>query len=328
MDADGKINGKTPVFNDILAFVYSKLKLFDISTLVGVITAYYSIEDLREARDLLYFLLDPNGYLPRLPNKCNLSCGIVFHLNDEYDDLQWIFLALDLNKIPSIDSDEEESFLFKEQHEVSLQLQQVLAEQVQVKEQLALIADQLGRIHKKEQCNITTISTQNEDQPDKPLDKQRQALRSKDSERTFSSVVQHHAPRGYTTDADGFMTKVKQPRQESGHGTGRPRSKRPMVTGVKKQGALKPTVNTIRIFATRFHPDEAEVDLQAYVSNLIDDECSVEKIQVRTNLHSSFIITANRRYEQLLLDPNSWEEGVQVRYFYGRLATLKQRGPT
>ena len=124
MDKDGKINGKIPVFNDILAFVFSKVKYFEARTLVQVISEYYSVEDLREARDLLYFLIDPQGYLPRLPNKCNLACGVVCQLYDRYDHLCWIFLALDLNNIPHMDDDHEKhSIMSTEQREVNERLQ-------------------------------------------------------------------------------------------------------------------------------------------------------------------------------------------------------------
>ena len=91
-----------------------------------------------------------------------------------------------------------------------------------------------------------------------------------------------------------------------------------MVTGVRTQGKLKPPINEVRIFATRFNPEESEADLKTYVSDLIGDDCSVKKIQLRTNRHSSFVVTTKKHYEHILLDPNSWEEGIQVRYFYGQ----------
>ena len=92
-----------------------------------------------------------------------------------------------------------------------------------------------------------------------------------------------------------------------------------MVVGVKSPGKLKPTVNDLRIFASRFDPDESDADLKAYVSELIGTDCMVEKIKARTKRHSSFVITASKRHEHILLDPNSWEEGVLVRRFYGQL---------
>ena len=299
--------------------------------MVGIITAYYSTEDLQEARDLLYFLVDPNGHLPRLPKKCNMACGIVFHLNDQHGHMPWIFLALDLNRIPFIDLNDEDNLkMFEEQQDVNVQLEQVLAEQLHVKEQLALISDQLKRINEKRQHSDQTISTRAESQPNRPRDVQRPTPKAHDSTRTVADVVQQQVPRGYTADADGFMTKVKHSRQQQSGRTpaGQRRSQRPMVTGVRKRGILKPTVNTIRIFATRLHPDESEADLKAYVTDLIGDDCKIERIQVRTDRHSSFIVTASRCYEQILLDPKSWEEGVQVRYFYGRLGTSNQHGST
>ena len=98
-----------------------------------------------------------------------------------------------------------------------------------------------------------------------------------------------------------------------------------MVAGVKSQSKLKPTVNDVRIFATRFNPEETEADIQSYVYEQTGADCSVEKIISRTTRHSSFLITTSRRYEQALLDPNTWEEGVLVRHFYGRLKTTEKK---
>ena len=92
-----------------------------------------------------------------------------------------------------------------------------------------------------------------------------------------------------------------------------------MVTGVKTRSLLKPAINDVRIFATRFNPNERESDIQAYILAQTGIKCSVKKIKTVTNAHSSFLVTASRKHEEVLLDPNTWEEGVQVRHFYGRL---------
>ena len=96
-----------------------------------------------------------------------------------------------------------------------------------------------------------------------------------------------------------------------------------MVTGVRSQSKLMPTVNDTRIFATKFNPNETESSIHRYVQEQIGVECSVEKIIARTKRHSSFLITASKVSEQALLDLNVWEEGVQVRQFYGRLRTTQ-----
>ena len=63
MDEERKINGRTPVFNDVLAFVHSKVKLCTECTLVDVISTFYPIEDLEEAKNILFDLIDPQGKL-------------------------------------------------------------------------------------------------------------------------------------------------------------------------------------------------------------------------------------------------------------------------
>ena len=101
-----------------------------------------------------------------------------------------------------------------------------------------------------------------------------------------------------------------------------------MVTGNRTREKLRPTVNDVRILATKFCPEETASDVKNYVIDLIGDGCSVEKIHARTTRHSSFIVTASRRHEAILLDPSSWEEGVQVRHFYGRLKILTDHRTT
>ena len=100
---------------------------------------------------------------------------------------------------------------------------------------------------------------------------------------------------------------------------------RPMVTGSKLREKLRPAVSNVRIFATKFHPEETEMEVKAFVEEVIGDDCRVEQISARTSMHSSFIITASKRHEEILLDPSSWKEGVQVRHFYGRLKSNVDR---
>ena len=92
-----------------------------------------------------------------------------------------------------------------------------------------------------------------------------------------------------------------------------------MITGVKTPTKLKPVANEARIFATRFSPDENVEDIKSYLLETSGIECSVVRIKARTTRHASFLIIASRKHERALLDPNTWEEGVQVRHFYGTL---------
>ena len=112
------------MFNDVLAFTHCKLKRCDTNVLTNVISSFYSHEDLMEARELLFALIDPDGCLPRVPM---VASAIVKHFYLKYDVLKYSFIALDLNHIPCIDvSDHDAVLFFLEQHRVQCQLQRYL----------------------------------------------------------------------------------------------------------------------------------------------------------------------------------------------------------
>ena len=221
---------------------------------------------------------------------------------------------------------------------MNVKLHQVLAEQAEVKAQLVDISEKLARI-REEKSKAPGGSSQITTQPSNrtssslaktqlrdsqvPVESQVPTLEVPDSRRNLAEVVKQQIPRGYAMEADGFMRKENRRQQESRSNKSniQRRSQHPMVTGVRAQGQLRPSVSEVRIFATRFDPNETEGDIKEYVTELIGDACEVIKIPIRSNRHASFIVYAKKRHEQLLLDPNSWEDGVQVRHFFGRFKT-------
>ena len=230
---------------------------------------------------------------------------------------------------------EESVAIFLEEHKVKAQLKEVLVQQEAVKSQLTEIAEQLRLIREERRVESTQAYRTNRTSP--PFRPQPSPAKpcmshtpskvavgqtvqnaTEDPERsmTFADVVRNPVPKGYTLEADGFMTRRTHTPQRNG---GKVRSQRPLVIGVKSRNKLKPTVNDVRIFASKFNPEENAADIEAYILEQLGAECSVERIASRTTRHSSFLITASKKYEKALLDPNTWEEGVQVRHFYGRL---------
>ena len=339
MDENGKIKGKTPIFNEVLAFIYSKIGSSDVKNIADVVSTFYIMEDLKEARDILFPLINPEP--PRLRSRGDIAYTLVYHLKANLDKMNCIFLALDLNLIPYFDEINYESVaLFMEQNRVQIQLQEVLDEQATVQAKLAEITAKLDsireernqRIHWNEnrtpvhspQPIIRTAETHKDQRKSFEFSKQlneNSAMNERTSERsgTMAEVVKAHVPRGFTLEADGFLKRNEAASHRRNSLQQRPQRPQRMVAGVRSQARLKPTVNDVRIFATRLNPEESEADIQSYVCDQTGAECSVEKIVTRTKRHSSFIITASRRYEQALLDPNTWEEGVLVRHFYGKL---------
>ena len=120
-DEHGKLNGKVPVLNDVLAYVHSKLKLCEMYRVIDIISSYYSIEELKEARDVAYSLEDPNGNLPRLRSKAesDVAYCIVAHLYNKLKVFESSFLAFELNHLHCVDViDNNEVEMFLEQHKI------------------------------------------------------------------------------------------------------------------------------------------------------------------------------------------------------------------
>ena len=51
MEADGKVNGKYPIYNDLLCFLWCKMKFSPRDILLNVIKQYYKAEQVVKARD-------------------------------------------------------------------------------------------------------------------------------------------------------------------------------------------------------------------------------------------------------------------------------------
>ena len=161
LDENGKLNGLRPIFNDVCAFVNSKIKSCEFQKIVDVACTYFLTEELKEAREVIYSLVDPNGIrkLPRLRSRADIAHAIVYHLKENLDQLKCIFIALDLNRIPYLDAMDDESVaLFLERYQVQNQLQEVLSEQAAVKEQVDSIAPQLIRIEEAKKTKNAQVS--------------------------------------------------------------------------------------------------------------------------------------------------------------------------
>ena len=61
-DKDGKIKGKFPVFNDLLAFLWSKMNVSPRDTLLNVLKTFYKDDDIVKARDLLFRTLPDTSF--------------------------------------------------------------------------------------------------------------------------------------------------------------------------------------------------------------------------------------------------------------------------
>ena len=122
------------------------------------------------------------------------------------------------------------------------------------------------------------------------------------------------APRGYSMDEDGWMTRE-------------PRERRPPPILGRKKGtrlqAVPPPLAKARIFLSRLNPNIPAEEIKEYVREIANVESIVERIQSRNTAYASFVITVDRGAEERVLDPDEWQEGLIVRPFRGQ---LRRRG--
>ena len=72
-----------------------------------------------------------------------------------------------------------------------------------------------------------------------------------------------------------------------------------------------------KFFVSIFNPELTIEDFKAFCSDIVGDDYSVEKLTTKYPSYSSFLITCDVTHKVKLLDPQSWEEGVLIRPFYG-----------
>ena len=142
-EEDGKVNGKYPIFNDLLCFLACKIKLCPKDTLINVIAQYYKADDVMKARDVLFAAVPPAEGEPRRQRqrKVDEVLGTMYNLlqNVHGDDAP-VFASWNLNNVPWVElKSVDGASLMWQQGAMKDQLTELKNEQVAMKEQLAVI---------------------------------------------------------------------------------------------------------------------------------------------------------------------------------------------
>ena len=104
MVEDGKVNGKYPIFSDILAFLWCKMKLCPRETLLHVTKSFYKRDEIVMARDLLYSKFPDGGNRRAKHRKTEEDLISMYSVLQEIDtEDPPIFVSLNLNNIPFVD---------------------------------------------------------------------------------------------------------------------------------------------------------------------------------------------------------------------------------
>ena len=105
MDDNGRVNGKVPVFNDLLTFMWCKTKICARDTQIDVISSFYQRSDVVEARDLLYsaFPVEEGQSRRRKHQKSKDDLIAMYNLMQELPtENPPVFASLDINNLPCV----------------------------------------------------------------------------------------------------------------------------------------------------------------------------------------------------------------------------------
>ena len=108
------------------------------------------------------------------------------------------------------------------------------------------------------------------------------------------------------------------------------KKKSPPIVGKKAGTALRSVeqFRNIRVFISRLHPEETEDGVKTFVSGVIPDECTVQKMVTKFSTYSSFVVTCDVKYKEKVLSPEEWANGVIIRKFYGSLSVISSENKT
>ena len=170
MHIDGKIRGKYPVFNDLLAFMWCKIKLCARDVLISTMKQFYKSDEIMKARDFAYeeFPAGDEDSDRRIKHRKTEDALIaVYNLlqNLPAEDPP-VFAALNLNNIPYVElKNVDGAALMWQQGQLKDQLHTMNEEQAAIKAQLASIVEHL----RGEKRSAEQESTPSSDVPEAPI---------------------------------------------------------------------------------------------------------------------------------------------------------------
>ena len=135
----GKIHDKPPVFNDILTFLWCKMKLCLRDTLLQVTKTFYKREEVIAARDVLYDICPSTDGQRRIKHRKSEDDLIsMYNVLQEIDtENAPVFATINLNNIPYVDMKNVDGIsLMYKQSKMQDQLQEMLHQQEVMQTQL------------------------------------------------------------------------------------------------------------------------------------------------------------------------------------------------
>ena len=140
MDDNGRIGGKKPIFNDVLAFIWNKMGVGPRDPLLKMIREFYKLDQISSARDLFHSSV-PSGKRRTMHRKAeDILAALYLEFQGLPTDHELIFLALNLNNIPSVNlSNIDGATLVFKQNSLNESIDGILEENRYFREELSSI---------------------------------------------------------------------------------------------------------------------------------------------------------------------------------------------
>ena len=166
MHVEGKINNKYPIFNDLLTFMWCKMKLCAKDVLINILKQYYQSAEIMKARDVAYeefpVTEDSERRVKHRKSEDALNAIYVILQNLPVEDPP-VFAAINLNNIPYVElKNVDGAALMWQQGQLKDQLQSMVEEHTVIKAQLASIIDHLQN---GKSCTSSTKPAETDEHP-------------------------------------------------------------------------------------------------------------------------------------------------------------------
>ena len=143
LDSDGKLDGKTPIFNDVLSFMWNKMSRCAGDPLVKACNDFYEIEAIRQARNLLFATVpEIPGGKRRVKNVggVDILCSLYLEFKKCSAVSEFIFVAKNLNNLPIIDlASIDGATIVHQQASMNRTLAQLLTQYKEVTQEIAIM---------------------------------------------------------------------------------------------------------------------------------------------------------------------------------------------
>ena len=357
MEDDGKVGGKIPILDDILAFMWCKMNTCPCETLLNVVKTFYKVADVVKARDTYFRRLpDTSGRRVKHRKAEDILKGLYDLMQSIPTEDPPVFLALNLNNLPFIElKNVDGAALVSQQRVMKNGLDAVLTEQEEMRKQLleirSLLTDATAPataqppadgVPREDSSN--NVSVRNESYANvissgvaRAPSSQRGSRSTRGRAVAGSSGVSSSAGLGRSrprarNPGSGSADQADPRRTNSPGGTvddegftvvsnrRARRRQRSVILGRNTATNIRsvPQVKKVRVFVSRLEANLTPNVLEDFVKNLISDDCSVMRLKTKFPSYSSYLVSCDFRHKDTVMNPDEWGEGILIRPFFGK----------